>query len=579
VSGIGEPGYDTMYFAYDALARRTEVETGTQKETLTYDTLGRVSEAVNPLGTFSYTFLGNSRLPSVVTGGPIKTTYDYDPLPDEIRLKSLENEAGSTVLDNFTYTYNPTGTIATWGNSYSSGANMGTASATYDADNRLTGWGVKDSANAVIADQAFTYDAMGNRETANTNGVVDTYATNTVNGYTAESLPAVKESYSYGYDANGSLNVALFTDTANTSLNYKAEFVYDGQNRLAEILNGTHESVFTYNAEDRITKDVEYVSGKLASTTTYLWLGNRLLEEKTANGTKYFYRQGLVETNAEKLYYTRDHLGSIREITESTGALVAKYQYDPWGVTTQLAGTYVSDIGYEGYLKHTVSGLLITPHRFYAPRMGRWMSDDPAGMHGGTNLYGFDYNDPLGRIDPSGLTPLGAMAGVISYADLGGSTLRQVSAMSGSPTRQKRITIGAPGGGDSGEEPVEVDDPPYDFGDPGDDEPPDNDGNYDGDDGYDGYGADGTCDLDPIQYWSDRGVEVYYPEDDPDDDNNYENPPEDGCGTDSSEDTTDDNNDNTPVESDEEWQNSQGGGDDNYNPGDDDGSGDYGGGE
>ncbi len=542
VSGIGEPGYDTMYFAYDALARRTEVETGTEKETLTYDTLGRVSSAVNPLGTFAFTFLGNSRLPSVVTGGPIKTTYDYEPLPDEIRLKSLENEAGSTVLDDFTYTYNPTGTIASWGDSYSSGANMGTATATYDADNRLTGWSVKDPANTVLADQSFTYDAMGNRETANTNGVADTYAANTVNGYTAESLPAIKEAYAYGYDANGSLNVADFTDTANSSLNYKEEFVYDGQNRLAEILNGTHESLFTYNSDDRVVKDVEYVSGKMASTTTYLWLGNRLLEEKTSEGTKYFYRQGLVETNGEKLYYTRDHLGSIREITESTGALVAKYQYDPWGVTTQLAGTYVSDLGFDGYLKHAVSGLLITPHRFYAPRMGRWLSNDPAGMHGGANLYGFDYNDPLRKVDPSGLTPLGAMEGVISYADLGSATLRQVSAMNGSPTKQRRVTVSPPGGGDSGGEPVEVEAPPYDESDPGDEDPPDEGGNYDDDGAYGPYYGDDWGELDPIQYWSDHGVNVYGWGDD-DDDNNYLDPPDDTCDDDSSGDTTDDGGD------------------------------------
>ena len=512
LSSVVEPGFDTITLAYDALARVESVQAGADKETRTYDDLGRVSSDANPLGTFVYDYLGNSKMPTTISGGPIKSTFAYDSLPEEIRVKSLENEAGSTVLDDFGYTYNPTGTIATWSSSYDSGVNVGSATATYDPTNKLTAWTVKDPANAVLADQTFTYDALGNRETSSSSGVAATYATNSVNQYLSESLPAAHESYAYAYDANGSLADVGFTDTASPSLNYKDGFVYDGENRLVRFASGTHESAFYYNAQNRVIKISEYSGGSLVSNVAYLWLGSHLLEEKTGTGTKHFYPQGVVEATGEKLYYTRDHLGSIREVAESTGVVVAKYQYDPFGVTTQVSGSYVSDLGFDGYLKHGPSGLLLAPNRAYAPRIGRWLSRDPVFERGGINIYGFVGNNPLRETDPSGLTPLGSMGGIVNYSSLKVSTRNQISSLEGRHMRQKHLQFAGPSDPDG---PEEVDDPPLIYDDPGDsdisDDPYDQsqyDDSWDDDSSYDSD----SCLLDPTQYWSDRGVEVYYPE-------------------------------------------------------------------
>ena len=38
-------------------------------------------------------------------------------------------------------------------------------------------------------------------------------------------------------------------------------------------------------------------------------------------------------------YYLRDLLGSIREMTNGAGAIIARYDYDLWGNRTKLAGT------------------------------------------------------------------------------------------------------------------------------------------------------------------------------------------------------------------------------------------------
>jgi uncharacterized protein RhaS with RHS repeats len=51
---------------------------------------------------------------------------------------------------------------------------------------------------------------------------------------------------------------------------------------------------------------------------------------------KNYFAQGFVDdpaggTNATSYYYTRDHLGSIREVTDATGTVVSRYDYSLWG--------------------------------------------------------------------------------------------------------------------------------------------------------------------------------------------------------------------------------------------------------
>jgi RHS repeat-associated protein len=104
-------------------------------------------------------------------------------------------------------------------------------------------------------------------------------------------------------------------------------------------------------------------------------------------------------------YYTSDHLGSTREMCNSSGAIVARYSYDPYGRTTLVSGTNLATFQYGGDYYHATSGLYLTPHRAFDPNTGRWLSRDPSGEEGGMNLYGFCSNDPADNTDPSGLAP------------------------------------------------------------------------------------------------------------------------------------------------------------------------------
>jgi RHS repeat-associated protein len=118
--------------------------------------------------------------------------------------------------------------------------------------------------------------------------------------------------------------------------------------------------------------------------------------------TKRFYAQGM-QVASTNYYYTRDHLGSIRELTNSAGVVQARYDYDPYGRRTKLSGTLDADFGFTGHYYHQRSGLHLALFRAYDADLGRWISRDPIGEQGGINLYGYVGNNPVEIVDPLGL--------------------------------------------------------------------------------------------------------------------------------------------------------------------------------
>lgn len=59
--------------------------------------------------------------------------------------------------------------------------------------------------------------------------------------------------------------------------------------------------------------------------------------------------------------------------------------------------------GQFGYYADVHTGLYYCHHRYYDPRMGRWLSRDPIGLNGGVNVYSYCSGDPVNLVDPDGL--------------------------------------------------------------------------------------------------------------------------------------------------------------------------------
>ena len=118
-----------------------------------------------------------------------------------------------------------------------------------------------------------------------------------------------------------------------------------------------------------------------------------------------------------RLYYTTDHLGSIREMVDGDGVLHARYDYDPYGNRTKLDGDLDADFGFTGHYTHEASGIVLAPYRGYDPGTAKWLSRDPIGENGGINLYGYVGNGPMRNVDPYGLDPSDTTASLYNGAD------------------------------------------------------------------------------------------------------------------------------------------------------------------
>lgn len=58
------------------------------------------------------------------------------------------------------------------------------------------------------------------------------------------------------------------------------------------------------------------------------------------------------------------------------------------------------------------SGLFYYRARYYSPRLGRFVSEDPIGFRGGINLYRYVVNNPLKWKDSNGTGPIGITAAI-----------------------------------------------------------------------------------------------------------------------------------------------------------------------
>jgi RHS repeat-associated protein len=115
-------------------------------------------------------------------------------------------------------------------------------------------------------------------------------------------------------------------------------------------------------------------------------------------------------SNTWDIRYTHaDANGNIIALTNSSGAVSARYRYDAFGKVLNA-----TDVDNSGWVNHNIhgfsskprfgnQGLLYYGYRWYSPSLGRWINRDPIEERGGMNLYGFVGNDGVGMWDLLGL--------------------------------------------------------------------------------------------------------------------------------------------------------------------------------
>jgi len=105
-------------------------------------------------------------------------------------------------------------------------------------------------------------------------------------------------------------------------------------------------------------------------------------------------------------YYLGDHLGSTRKVLDASRNTVFSTSYEPFGKPFAPGGSEAYK--YTGEKHDDPTGLVYLRARQYDPEIGRFVSADPVlgslGMPQTLNRYAYVTNNPLNRVDPSGMS-------------------------------------------------------------------------------------------------------------------------------------------------------------------------------
>jgi len=369
-----------VIYQYDALSRATNRIINGVAQTCAFDPLGRAITLSNILGTFSYGYDGaTARLSDILFPNGQSTHYTYFNALGDHRLQQITNEKpNASVLSSYAYAYNSVGDVTNWVQQLSS--QNQTWNLSYDAADQLLA--VKESgANALNYD--YGYDTGANRLLENTN--------------------SVQRAFNYN-----SLNQVL-SSSAGSATN--TIYQWDAEHRLAAIIQGNNQIQYWYDGFGRRLRIVQSSGGITQADRRFVWCGAEPCEEWNSNNVvvNRYFSEG-EQQSGTNLYYARDHLGSVRELTDGTGAIRAEYGYAPYGAPTKLQGDLAANYLFAGEFAQPGSGLMLAVARAYDPVNARWISRDPIEEQGGVNLYDYAGNNPI-----SGRDPLGTDTGGVGY--------------------------------------------------------------------------------------------------------------------------------------------------------------------
>ena len=168
---------------------------------------------------------------------------------------------------------------------------------------------------------------------------------------------------------------------------------------------------YEYNGlGDRVSQTVDSV------TTDYtLDIASGLTQVLGDGDNTYLYGLGRVaeHTSTNTDYYLADALGSVRQLTDGSGAVSLTKSYSPFGDALSSEGQGASSYGFTGewrdsYITDRLAGqgLIYLRSRYYAPWDGRFITRDtwtgdyqrPLSL----NRWNYVESNPVNRTDPTG---------------------------------------------------------------------------------------------------------------------------------------------------------------------------------
>ncbi len=184
-------------------------------------------------------------------------------------------------------------------------------------------------------------------------------------------------------------------------------------------LNGNMQSdgtnSFTWNARNQVAslngRSLQYdaygrrIQNQLG--TAFLYDGSNAAQELTGGTVTANLLSGGIDEMFSRSDSTgtvtplQDALGSTLALVDTSGNLATQYSYDPFGNTTVSGALSSNPAQYTGR-ENEGNGLYFYRARYYSPQLGRFISPDPIGYLGGSNVYAYTSDEPTDFIDPTG---------------------------------------------------------------------------------------------------------------------------------------------------------------------------------
>ncbi len=342
------------------------------------------------------------RLTQQTAGNGVATTQNFDPVTD--RLTSIVAGNGNAV-ESFSYAYDAIGNVFTRADA---NENL-TETFTYDALNRL----ISATVSASIAPQKlFSYDPIGNLLSKSD---VGTYTYPLAGAALPHAVSAVAGTINstFTYDPNGNQTAGLGRSISYTSYN-KPSAITQGSSTLRFFHDMDHQRIYQQAPEgNTLYFDAFGVHAELFTSGTSAW------HDYISGGGGIVAMRALSGSTVTTRYFHTDNLGSIAVITDGTGNVVERDDYDAWGKRRFATGaddptnsiTSQTTRGFTGQEELSDVGLVHLNGRIYDPLLARMTSADPMvpdPMNGQAwNRYSYVVNNPLGFTDPSGYCFLG----------------------------------------------------------------------------------------------------------------------------------------------------------------------------
>jgi len=249
--------------------------------------------------------------------------------------------------------------------------------------------------------ESYSFDPNGNRTSAlNSSGVFGAAYDD------QDRIVGYGANLAYLFNDNGDL-VEREDVTTNDVTSYQYDAV--GNLRGVTLPNG---DVLEYLVDGRGRRVGKAVNGVLEKG--WLWRGQLQpvaeLDSAGAVVKRFVYAGGvnapeLMVTSTATYRLVKDHLGSVRLVIDvATGVVAQELAYDAWGRVLVDTNPGFQPFGFAGGLNDEDTGLVRFGARDYDAEIGRWTAKDKRRFSDTLNLYEYARSNPIGFVDPRGLS-------------------------------------------------------------------------------------------------------------------------------------------------------------------------------